>query len=95
MITITEVKTLKEKKEFIKFSFKLYKDNPYWIPPLISDELENSKYTLEYSEIGYKNFAVILTKIKSIEWLYLAAKGHRRAKFEYQKDTIKKYWLTP
>ncbi len=40
MITITEAKTKKELKEFIKFSFTLYKDNPNWIPPLISDELE-------------------------------------------------------
>ena len=35
------------------------------------------------------------TKIKSIEWLFLAAKGHRRAKFEYENKTIKKSWLTP
>lgn len=26
---------------FVKFPFKLYKDNPYWIPPIIKDELEN------------------------------------------------------
>jgi hypothetical protein len=40
MITIKEAKTKKELKEFIKFSFELYKDNPYWIPPIINDELE-------------------------------------------------------
>ncbi|WP_297793249.1 GTP cyclohydrolase [uncultured Eudoraea sp.] len=27
-------------KEFIKFPFTLYKNSPYWVPPLISDELE-------------------------------------------------------
>ena len=50
-------------------------------------------YTKEQSEEGYKNFAVIQCKIKSIEWLYLAAKGHRRAKFDLEsnKDT----WLVP
>jgi len=32
-------------------------------------------------------------KIKSIEWLYLAAKGHRRARFEL--DNNKEYWLVP
>ncbi|MBF6609259.1 MAG: GTP cyclohydrolase [Flavobacterium sp.] len=41
MITITEAKTKSELKQFIKFSFTLYKDNPNWIPPLISDELES------------------------------------------------------
>ena len=43
-------------------------------------KLEDFNYTMEQSEEGYKNFTVIQWKIKSIEWLYLAAKGHRRAK---------------
>jgi len=60
----------------------------------VSDKIENLKYTLEESESGYNNFCVIETKINSIEWLYLAAKGHRRAKIEYKKK-IKKYWITP
>ena len=61
----------------------------------VSDKVENLKYTLEESESGYENFCVVETKIDSIEWLYLAAKGHRRAKFEYNKNNIKKNWLTP
>lgn len=31
----------KEMKAFVKFPFKLYKDNPYWVPPIINDELES------------------------------------------------------
>ena len=59
----------------------------------LKPELDNFDYTKEQSEEGYKNFTVIQCKIKSIEWLYLAAKGHRRAKFnlENNKDT----WLVP
>ena len=41
-----------------------------------------------------KNPSIIFKdKIKSMEWLYLAAKGHRRARFdlEINKDT----WLIP
>ena len=59
----------------------------------LKPELDNFDYTKEQSEEGYKNFTVIQCKIKSIEWLYLAAKGHRRAKFdlESKKDT----WLVP
>lgn len=41
MITIKEAVTKKELKDFVKFSFDLYKDNPYWIPPIINDELES------------------------------------------------------
>jgi len=44
-------------------------------------------------EVGYKNFTVIQCKIKSIEWLYLAANGHRRARFELGNN--KEYWLVP
>ena len=59
----------------------------------LKPELDNFKFTMEQSEVGYKNFSVVQCKIKSIEWLYLAANGHRRAKFEL--DTNKEYWLVP
>jgi pyridoxamine 5'-phosphate oxidase len=56
-------------------------------------ELDNFEFNMEQSEEGYKNFTVIQCKIISIDWLYLAAKGHRRARFEYNGN--KKVWLTP
>ena len=59
----------------------------------LKPELDNFEFTMEQSEIGYKNFTVIQCKIKIIEWLYLAAKGHRRAKFDL--DNNKKIWLIP
>ena len=59
----------------------------------LKPELDNFEFTMEQSEEGYKNFTVIQCKIKSIEWLYLAAKGHRRARFEL--DNNKEYWLVP
>jgi len=39
-ILIKEVTTQQDYLDFVKFPFKLYKDNPYWVPPLINDELE-------------------------------------------------------
>ena len=56
-------------------------------------KLEDFDYSMEQSEMGYKNFTVIKCKIKSIEWLYLAAKGHRRARFDTNSN--KKTWLVP
>mgnify|MGYP001212371345 FL=1 len=56
-------------------------------------KLEDFDYTMEQSEEGYKNFTVIKCNIKSIEWLYLAAKGHRRAIFDL--ETNKNTWLVP
>jgi len=40
MITVIEANSKKLLKDFVKFPFKLYKDNPYWVPPLIADEME-------------------------------------------------------
>ncbi len=59
----------------------------------LKPELDNFDYTKEQSEEGYKNFTVIQCNIKSIEWLYLAAKGHRRARFDLENS--KDSWLVP
>ena len=59
----------------------------------LKPELDNFDYTKEQSESGYKNFTVIQCNIKSIEWLYLAAKGHRRARFDLENS--KDSWLVP
>lgn len=39
MVEIVEVKTKKQLRDFILFPFKLYKECPYWVPPLIMDDL--------------------------------------------------------
>jgi 3-hydroxyisobutyrate dehydrogenase len=59
----------------------------------LSKDMGNEIPTYEQSEIGYKNFCVIESKIKSFEWLYLASQGHRRAKFIL--DENKSTWLVP
>ena len=59
----------------------------------LEPELDNFKFTMEQSEEGYKNFTVTQCKIKIIEWLYLAAKGHRRARFDIKNN--KQNWLVP
>lgn len=38
MVTVIEVKTKKQKREFLDFPLKLYKDVPYFCPPLYGDE---------------------------------------------------------
>ena len=59
----------------------------------LNSKLDNFEFTMEQSEVGYKNFTVIQCKIKSMEWLYLAAKGHRRARFDLENG--KEFWLVP
>lgn len=38
MVSIVEATTRKLQKDFIEFPLKLYKDNPYFVPPLYGDE---------------------------------------------------------
>jgi len=60
MITIKKVITKNELKQFVKFPFSLYKDNPYWIPPIINDELgtmitwyNHPYYKVHLEQLGY------------------------------------------
>ena len=39
MIEIEEVKNNSDLKRFVKFPFKLYKNSKYWVPPIISEEI--------------------------------------------------------
>jgi len=61
----------------------------------LSKNIDNFEYSIEESEAGYKNFCLIETFISSIEWLYLAAKGHRRAHFILKNNSIEKKWIIP
>ena len=60
----------------------------------LDNKFDNFNFSKEESEEGYKNFCVIKCKVKSIEWLYLAAKGHRRALIDL-KGSKKFTWLVP
>jgi GNAT superfamily N-acetyltransferase len=46
MIEVLRVQSPRELKQFVTFPFKLYKDSPYWVPPLIKDEMETLDPTL-------------------------------------------------
>jgi GNAT superfamily N-acetyltransferase len=38
MVEIREALTKKERRRFILFPYRLYRENPYWVPPLLGDE---------------------------------------------------------
>jgi pyridoxamine 5'-phosphate oxidase len=86
------------KTQHISRKCYLVKDGPGTLSETPTSGLEKKydsfDYTKEESENGYKNFCVVRCKIKSIEWLYLAAKGHRRGIFDLENS--KKFtWLVP
>ncbi len=41
MIQILEARSKKEMKAFVKFPFTLYRNSPYWVPPIIREELNS------------------------------------------------------
>jgi GNAT superfamily N-acetyltransferase len=89
MITIKEATTKKELREFIKFSFKLYKDNPYWIPPLISDEMAGFDKTknpaFEHAEakfyIAYKDGKAAGKIAAIINWQEVNDQDKKKVRF--------------
>ncbi|MDR3227189.1 MAG: N-acetyltransferase [Prevotellaceae bacterium] len=65
-LTIKKVSGKRELKKFILFPFKLYKNNKFWIPPLISDEIKtltNANPALEFCDLemwlAYKNNKIV------------------------------------
>ena len=61
----------------------------------IDDNLKGKEPTLEESEKGYKNFTVVENKIHQIDWLHLAASGHRRLKIILTDGAPSFHWLIP
>ena len=58
MVTIKEAKTRKELKAFAKFPIELYKDNPYYVPSFLDDDINilNPKKNLSMGDSDVKAF---------------------------------------
>jgi hypothetical protein len=76
MIEIKEIFSKNELKEFIKFPFELYKDNKYWVPPIIHEELESFDKTKNpvfktadtHFYLAYKNSKIVGRVVAIINW---------------------------
>ena len=44
---------------------------------------------------GYANFTVVQCTVEAIDWLYLHAAGHRRARFEWRSGQWQGQWVAP
>ena len=62
----------------------------------LPEALLEGRPSQEESEQGRSNFALVHTLARSIEWLHLAAGGHRRARFVHRdSDGWSGEWLEP
>ncbi len=59
----------------------------------LSEDIEQEKFTLSESEVGYANFGIVSIRVQSIDWLWLNHSGHRRAFFDYEKESYQ--WMIP
>ncbi|MGX7668597.1 GTP cyclohydrolase [Flavobacterium pedocola] len=89
MITIKEVSSKKELKDFVLFSFELFKNNPYWIPPIIADELESFdkdknpafKTAEAHFYLAYKNNKIVGKIVAIINWDEVNILGKKKVRF--------------
>jgi hypothetical protein len=89
MITIQEAKTKKELTDYIKFPFSLYKNNKYWVPPIIADELETFDKTKNpafenaeaYFYIAYKNNEIVGRIAAIINWSEVNDQQKKKVRF--------------
>lgn len=89
MITLKEISTKKELKEFVTFPFSLYKDNAYWVPPIIADEMEtfdkNKNPVFENAEawffLAYQENKPVGRVAAIINWLEVKEQGLKKMRF--------------
>ncbi len=86
MIELKKITTRKEMKDFVVFPFSLYKNNKYWVPPIINDEIDNFDPTknpvFENAEahfyLAFKDNKIVGRVVAIINW------------FEVQQQQLKK-----
>lgn len=89
MISIHEVSQKKELKEFVTFPFSLYKNNPYWVPPIIKDEMEgfdkNSNPVFENADARFflakRNGETVGRIAAIINWYEVNEQGLKKMRF--------------
>ena len=89
MITIVEANTKKLLVAFVKFPFTLYKNHPYWVPPLIKEELEtfdktkNPAFTSAEANfyLAYKDNKVVGRIAAIINWDEVNNQQKRKVRF--------------
>ncbi|WP_394748654.1 GTP cyclohydrolase [Spongiimicrobium salis] len=89
MITIKEAVTKAELKTFVKFPFSLYKDSPYWVPPIINDELQtfnrNENPVFKDAEakflLAYRDKKVVGRVAAIINWIEVKEQKIRKMRF--------------
>ncbi len=89
MITVKEIHSKSDLKQFVKFPFKIYKDSKYWVPPIISQELQtfDKKKNPIFLDaearffLAYKNNTIVGRIAAIINWLEVDGQNQKKMRF--------------
>ncbi|MCB0372995.1 MAG: GTP cyclohydrolase [Muricauda sp.] len=89
MVTVKQVQSQSDLKEFVKFPFSIYKGSPYWVPPIIKDEMESfdkdKNPVFQSAEasffLAYKDNKVVGRVAAIINWLEVKDQGLKKMRF--------------
>lgn len=95
MINVKEIHTQEELNTFVEFPFSLYKDHPYWVPPIKKEELEvldkSKNPVFKNAEaaffLAYKDEKVVGRIAAMINWIEVDHLQKRKVRFGWF-DTI-------
>lgn len=89
MIKVVEVKSKKEFVDFVEFPFTLYKNHPYWVPPIKNEELAvMDKHTNPVFNnadaaffLAYQNGAIVGRIAAMINWIEVNTLKKNKVRF--------------
>jgi len=89
MIEIREAVSKKDICDYVKFPFSLYRDNPYWIPPMISEETESfdksENPVFETADaklyLAYREGKIVGRIAAIVNWDEVHAQGKKKVRF--------------
>jgi len=89
MVTVKEIVSKKDLKQFVKFPFGIYKNSKCWVPPIINQELEtfNKKKNPIFQDaearffLAYKGDSIVGRVAAIINWLEVEGQNQKKMRF--------------
>ena len=88
-LKIVEITSISDYKKFVNFQFKLYYDNPFWVPPIVNEEIDtinpnkNPVYNNSIAKffLAYKNGKIVGRIAAIINWLEVKKINKKKVRF--------------
>lgn len=89
MVEVKEVRSKSELRKFVCFPFDLYKGSPFWVPPIIKDEMQSFdselnpvfKHAVAHFFLAYKDGKIQGRVAAIINWQEVREQGLKKMRF--------------